>query len=250
MSAQLKGKVAVVTGASKGIGAAIAKALADEGASVVVNYASSQEGADQVVAEIVKRDGKAIAVQADVAKPSEVTRLFAETKKHFGKLDVLVNNAGVYAFAPLEQVTPNEFHRQYQINVLGPILASQEALKHFPKEGGSIINVSSVISELSFPGAVVYASTKGALDTVTRVLAQELGPRGIRVNTLAPGGVDTEGTRAGGIVGGDFEKQIVSRTILGRMGQPGDIAPVAVFLASDASKWLTGERIAVSGGFA
>jgi 3-oxoacyl-[acyl-carrier protein] reductase len=250
MIAQLKGKVAVVTGASKGIGAAIAKALAAEGAAVVVNYATSREGADRVVGDIVKLDGKAIALQANMAKPEDVKNLFAETKRQFGRLDVLVNNAGIYNFEPLEAVTTNEFYRQYEVNVLGPILASQEALKYFGDDGGSIINVSSVVSEIAVPNSVIYSSTKGALDTVTRVLAKELGPRRIRVNTVAPGGVDTEGARTAGVVGSDFEKGLVARTTLGRMGQPDDIAPVAVFLASDASKWLTGERLVVSGGFA
>ncbi|MEZ0313353.1 MAG: SDR family NAD(P)-dependent oxidoreductase [Myxococcota bacterium] len=250
MNTKLNGKVALITGASKGIGAAIAKALAAEGAAVVVNYARGLEDAERVVAEIVARDGKAVAVQADMAQPDDVKRLFAEVKRHFGRLDVLVNNAGVYHFDPLEAVTTNEFHRQYGVNVLGPILASQEALKYFGAEGGSIINVSSVVSDIAMPNAVVYASTKGALDTVTRVLAKELGPRRIRVNTIAPGGVDTEGTKSAGIVGSDFEKQVIARTTLGRMGQPSDIAPVAVFLASDASQWLTGERLVVSGGFA
>ncbi len=217
---------------------------------MVVNYASAGEDAGRVVAEIVQRDGKAVAVQADMAKPDDVKRLFAETKRHFGRLDVLVNNAGVYNFDPLEAVTVNEFHRQYNINVLGPILATQQALQYFGPEGGSVINVSSVVSDHALPNTVVYSSTKGALDTVTKVLAKELGPRGIRVNTLAPGAIDTEGARAAGVIGSDWEKRIITETPLGRMGQVHDVAPVAVFLASDASRWLTGERLAVAGGYA
>jgi 3-oxoacyl-[acyl-carrier protein] reductase len=245
---KLKGKVALVTGASKGIGASIAKGLAAAGASVVVNYASSRAGADKVVAEITAAGGKAVAVAGDVAKPADITNLLAETKKAFGGLDILVNNAGVYNFEPLEVVTPDEFHRQFNINVLGPILASQEAAKLLPR-GGSIINISSVASVKALPGSVVYAATKSALDTVTRVLAQELGPRGFRVNTIAPGGVDTEGTHTAGIIGSDFEKQMVAKTALGRIGQPDDIARVAVFLASDDAAWITGDRLTASGGF-
>jgi len=246
---ELKGKVAVVTGASKGIGAAIAKELASEGAAVVVNYASSREGADRVVAEITRNGGKAIAVKADVSKAAEIARLFAETKKAFGGLDVLVNNAGVYRFAPLEEVTEDEFHRQFNINVLGPLLASREALKYFGPDGGSVINISSIASQSPMPTAVVYSASKGALDTATRVLAKELGPKKIRVNAINPGGVETEGARDLGVIGGDFEKQMVARTPLGRFGQPHDIASVAVFLASPASAWMTGETIAVGGGF-
>jgi 3-oxoacyl-[acyl-carrier protein] reductase len=246
---KLTGKVAVVTGASKGIGAGIAKALAAAGAQVVVNYASSKEGADRVVREIVEQDGKAVAIQANVAKAAEVARLFDQTKAHFGKVDVLVNNAGVFRFAPLEQTTEQEFHREFGTNVLGPILATQAALPLFPAEGGAVINVSSVVSELGMPGSVVYASTKGALDTVTQVLATELAARKIRVNAISPGGVETEGFHATGFAGGEFEKQMVARTALGRLGQPEDIARVAVFLASDDAGWITGERITASGGF-
>jgi 3-oxoacyl-[acyl-carrier protein] reductase len=246
---KLAGKVGVVTGASKGIGASIAKGLADEGASVVVNYSSSREGAERVVAEIVAAGGKAIAVHGDVSKAADIERLFAEATAAFGPPDVLVNNAGVYAFSPLENVTEDEFHREFNINVLGPILVIREAVKHFGASGGSVINISSVVSETAVPNSVVYAATKGALDTVTRVLANELGTRHIRVNTIAPGGVDTEGAREAGIVGSDFEKQAVARTPLGRFGQPEDISRVAVFLASDDSRWLTGERITASGGF-
>lgn len=245
----LKGKVAVVTGASKGIGAGIAKSFAAAGASVVVNYASSKEGADRVVKEITANGGKAIAVQGDVAKADDVKRIFAETKKNFGKLDVLVNNAGIYNFSPLEGVSESEFHRQFNTNVLGPILTTQEALNHFGNSGGSVINISSVASVSSMPTTVVYSATKSALDSVTRVLASELAARRIRVNTIAPGGVETEGTHAAGVIGSDLEKQLVAGTPLGRMGQPNDIAQVAVFLASEASSWLTGERITAAGGY-
>jgi 3-oxoacyl-[acyl-carrier protein] reductase len=245
---ELKSKVAIVTGASKGIGAGIAKGLAAAGAAVVVNYASSKEGAERVVAEITSNGGKAIAVQGDVAKTADVERLFKETKKAFGSLDVLVNNAGVYQFAPLEAVEEEEFHREFNTNVLGLILATREAVKHFGPEGGSVINVGSVASSVTPPNSVVYTATKGAVDAVTRVLAKELGPKKIRVNSINPGGVETEGTHTGGIVGSDFEKQMIAQTPLGRFGQPEDIAPVAVFLASPASGWLTGEVLHASGG--
>jgi 3-oxoacyl-[acyl-carrier protein] reductase len=245
----LKGKVAVVTGASKGIGAAIAKALGAAGAAVVVNYASSREGADRVVAEITGKGGKALAVQGDVAKAADVQRLFKETKNAFGGLDVLVNNAGVYQFQPLEAATEAEFHREFNTNVLGLILATQEAVKHFGPEGGSVINIGSVASDDTPAMSVVYSATKGAVDAITGVLAKELGPRKIRVNSINPGGVETEGTHTGGIVGSDFAKQLVARTALGRFGQPEDIAPVAVFLASADSGWLTGEIIRASGGY-
>ena len=246
---ELRGKVAIVTGASKGIGAAIAKRLAAAGASVVVNYASSREGADRVVAEIAGKAGKAIAVKADVSKAADVQRLFDATKKAFGSLDVLVNNAGVYGFAPLEEVTEDEFHREFNINVLGVLLASREAMKYFGPHGGSVINISSMASMSPTPTAVVYSATKGAVDTITRVLAKELGPKKIRVNAINPGGVETEGVHSLGIIGSDFEKDMVARTPLGRLGQPDDIASVAVFLASAASGWMTGETIAVGGGF-
>lgn len=246
---KLKGKVAIVTGASKGIGAAIAKSLGSEGASVVVNYSSSKDGADRVVAEITAAGGKAIAVQGDTSRAADVQRLFEETNKTFGQLNVLVNNAGVFEFAPLEAVTEDEFHREFNINVLGPILTTRESLKYFGPDGGSVINISSVVSDNPPPNSVVYSATKGALDTVTRSLAQELGPRKIRVNTLAPGGTETEGTHRVGVMGSDFEKQIVAGTPLGRFGQPEDIAKVAVFLASDDSGWLTGDRISASGGY-
>jgi 3-oxoacyl-[acyl-carrier protein] reductase len=245
---ELKGKVAIVTGASKGIGAGIAKGLGAAGAAVVVNYVSSREGADRVVAEITGKGGKAIAVQGDVSKAADVKRLFAETKKAFGAPSVLVNNAGIYAFQPLESVTEDEFHREFNTNVLGPILTIQEALKHFGPDGGSVINISSVASESAPPNSVVYSATKGAVDSISRVLGKELGARNIRVNTIAPGGVETEGVHSAGIIGSDFEKQMVADTPLGRLGQPDDIAGVAVFLASDNARWLTGERINASGG--
>lgn len=245
----LNGKVAIVTGASKGIGASIATALGAAGASVVVNYSSSKEGADRAVQEIVANGGKAIAVQGDVSKSDDVLRLLDETKRAFGKLDILVNNAGVFAFEPLENVTEDEFHRQFNINVLGPLLLTQEALKLFGAEGGNVINVSSTVSDNPPAGASVYAATKGALDQITKVLSKELGARNIRVNTLAPGGVVTEGTITAGIIGSEFEQIVVKETPLGRIGRPHDIARVAVFLASEESGWITGQRIPVSGGW-
>jgi 3-oxoacyl-[acyl-carrier protein] reductase len=248
MSSRLTGKVAVVTGASKGIGASIAKSLAAAGANVVVNYASSREGADQVVAEIAASGGKAIAVQGDVSKSDDVRRVFAAAKESFGALDVLVNNAGVFRFDALEAVTEDEFHREFNINVLGTLLATQEALKHFSPAGGSVINISSVVSTNPVAGSVVYSATKGAVDTITRALAKELGGRNIRVNAIAPGGVETEGVHTLGIIGSDFQKDMIARTPLGRFGQPDDIARVAVFLASDDAAWLTGERLTASGG--
>ena len=246
---KLKGKVAVVTGASKGIGAGIAKALGAEGAAVVVNYASSKDGAERVVAEIKAQGGQAIAVKGDVAREADVKHLFDETRKAFGAVDVLVNNAGVYKFAPLPEITEDEFHRHFNTNVLGTILATKEAARHFGESGGSVINISSIASEEAVPGAAVYSATKGAVDTLTRVLAAELGPRKIRVNVIAPGGVETEGTHSAGVIGSDFEKQMIARTALGRFGQPDDIAKVAVFLASDDSAWMTGERLGAAGGY-
>ena len=246
--AKLSGKVAVVTGASKGIGAGIAKALAEAGAAVVVNYAASKEGADRVVADITAKGGKAIAVQGDVANSADMTRLAAEATKAFGRLDVLVNNAGVYQFAPLEEVTEVEFHRMFNTNVLGPLLATQAALPYFGPDGGSIINIGSVASSMNAPTTVVYSATKGAVDTITHVLAKELGPKKIRVNSINPGEVETEGTHAMGVIGSDFEKQMIAQTPLGRVGQPEDIASVAVFLASPDSGWMTGEVLLASGG--
>jgi 3-oxoacyl-[acyl-carrier protein] reductase len=245
---KLTGKVAVVTGASKGIGADIAKGLAKEGASVVVNYASSKEGADRVVAEITANGGKAIAVQGDVSQAADVKRLFAETKQAFGKLDVLVNNAGVYQFAPLEEITEEQFHRHFNTNVLGLLLATQEAAKHFPAEGGSVINIGSTATALNPPTTVVYTATKGAVDSVTAVLSKELGPKKIRVNSINPGMVETEGAHAIGVIGSDFQKTFEAQTPLGRIAQPTDITPIAVFLASEDSGWLTGETLLASGG--
>jgi len=246
---RLRNKVAVVTGASKGIGAGIARALANEGAAVVVNYASGKDGAEKLAAEITAGGGRAIAVQADTSKPGDIKRLFAETAKAFGRLDVLVNNAGVYKFAPLEETEADEFHRQFDVNVLGPILAAREAASLFGPDGGSIINVSSVASTKGMPGSVIYAGTKGALDAATRVLANELGPRKIRVNSVAPGMIETEGTHTAGFVGGDFQKSAEASTPLGRIGRPDDVAKVVVFLASDDAGWVTGERIETAGGF-
>src|SRR5438067_729133 len=248
MSQKLVGKVAVVTGASKGIGAAIAKHLAGAGAAVVVNYASSKAGADRVVAEITGKGGKAIAVQADVAKQADIRRLFAEATKAFGRLDVLVNNAGVYEFAPLEEVTAEHFHKMFDLNVLGLILASQEAARHFGPAGGSIVNISSVAATSAPPTTSVYSATKAAVDAVTRSLAKELGPRNIRVNAINPGMVETEGVHAAGISSGDFRKEIEAHTPLGRIGQPEDIAPAAVFLASGDARWITGETLYIAGG--
>ncbi len=245
---KLTGKVAIVTGASKGIGAAIAQAYAAEGASVVVNYASSKAGADRVVAEIAKNGGKSVAVQADMSKLEDIQRLFAESLKAFGRLDILVNNAGVYEFQPLDQVTPEHFHKQFNLNVLGLILASKEASKQFGDAGGVIINISSIAATSAPPSTVVYSATKGAVDTITKVLAKELGPRKIRVNALNPGMIETEGVRSAGITESDFRRQIEAETPLGRIGQPQDVAPVAVFLASDDSGWVTGETIHVAGG--
>lgn len=245
---KLKNRVAVVTGASKGIGAGIAKGLAAEGATVVVNYASSKEDAERVISEITEQGGKAIAVQANVSKAADVRRLFAETRKVFGKLDVLVNNAGVYEFAALGEITEEQFHRLFNTNVLGLILATQEAAKLFGPEGGSIINIGSTASQVTPPATAVYTATKGAVDAITHVLARELGPKKIRVNSINPGMVETEGVHTGGLVGSEFQKQLESQTPLGRIAQPSDIAPIAVFLASEDSGWLTGETLLASGG--
>jgi 3-oxoacyl-[acyl-carrier protein] reductase len=245
---KLNGKVAVVTGASKGIGAGIAKEFAAEGAAVIVNYASSKTDADKVVNEITKRGGKAVAVQGSVTKKDDVEKLFAAAEKAFGKLDILANNAGVYEFVPLEDVTEQQFHRMFDTNVLGMLLATQEGLKHFKAEGGSIINIGSLASSLTPPTAVVYNATKGAVDAITRTLAKELGPRKIRVNSINPGMVVTEGAVAGGYTEGDMRKMFESMTPLGRVGQTDDIAPAAVFFASDDSKWVTGETLLIAGG--
>jgi 3-oxoacyl-[acyl-carrier protein] reductase len=244
---KLQGKVAVVTGASKGIGAAIAKSFAAEGASVVVNYASSKSGAKTVVDSIIAAGGKAVAVGGDVSKASEAQGIVDAAIKNYGRLDILVNNSGVYEFSPIEGVTEDQFHRMFNINVLGLLLTTQAALKHIG-QGGSIINVGSVVSRVTPPASSVYTGTKGAVDAITGVLARELGPKKIRVNAINPGMIETEGTHSAGFHGTDFEKSLVAQTPLGRVGQPGDIASVAVFLASDDSGWLTGEQILAGGG--
>jgi 3-oxoacyl-[acyl-carrier protein] reductase len=246
--AKLTNKVALVKGASKGIGADIAKRFAAEGASVVVNYSSSKDGADKVVAEIKSAGGKAVAVQGDFSKQADITKVFAETKKAFGRLDTVVNNAGVYEFSPLENVTEDHFHKMFNLNVLGLILSSKEAAKYFGPEGGSIINIGSAVSSLNVPTASVYTATKAAVDSVTRVLAKELGPKNIRVNSVNPGMIETEGTHSAGFIGSDFQKFAVSQTPLGRIGQTKDVSPIAVFLASDDAGWVTGELILASGG--
>jgi 3-oxoacyl-[acyl-carrier protein] reductase len=246
---KLSGKVALVTGASKGIGASIATHLAAEGAAVVVNYASSREGADRVVAEITAHGGRAVAIQANVAVSADIERLVTGTKEAFGPIDILVNNAGIYEFAPIETITAEHFHRHFDLNVLGLLLTTQAALTAFHPAGGSIVNLSSIASTARIPGAAVYAATKASVDAITRVLAAELGPRGIRVNSVAPGMVETEGTHAGGIIESEFEKLVKSQTPLGRIGQPKDIGTVVTFLASGDAAWLTGESIFVSGGY-
>jgi 3-oxoacyl-[acyl-carrier protein] reductase len=248
MSQKLSGKVAIVTGASKGIGAAIAEHLAAAGVAVVVNYASSKAGADAVVTRITQKEGKAIAIQADVSKPEDIRRLFAETERAFGRLDILVNNAGIYQFLPLEAITPEHFHKQYDLNVLGLLLTTQEAVKHFGPSGGSIINIGSVAATIAPPMTSIYSGTKAAVNAITKSLAQELGPRKIRVNALNPGMVETEGVHSAGIADSDFRKQTEAQTPLGRIGQPQDIAPAAVFLASSDSSWITGETLYISGG--
>lgn len=247
---KLKDKVAVITGASKGIGAAIARQLAAEGAQVVVNYASSREGAQKVVSDITNSGGKAVAIGGNVANEADIEKLFRETTKLFGKVDILVNNAGVYSFSPLDQVTAEDYKRQYDTNVLGLLLTTKAALPHFPAGGGSVVNISSVVSTLAPPAASVYSSTKAAVDTITKSLAKELGPRKIRVNAVNPGYVVTEGTKSAGITGSDFESQAVAQTPLGRAGRPEDIALPVSFLASDDARWITGETIFVSGGAA
>jgi len=248
MSKKLAGKVAIVTGASKGIGTSIALHLAAEGAAVVVNYATSKEGADKVVAEITKQGGKAVAVKANVSQQADIKHLFAETIKAFGKVDILVNNAGIYEFAPLEAVTAEHFHKLFDLNVLGLVLTTQEAVKHFGTRGGNVINISSVVATATPATTTIYSATKAAVDAVTRSLAKELGPRKIRVNSINPGMVETEGVHAAGMSQGDFRKQIEAQTPLGRIGQPKDIGPAAVFLASDDSSWITGETLYISGG--
>ena len=245
---RLQGKVAVVTGASKGIGASIAEHLAAKGAAVVVNYAASKAGADSVVRRIHDKGGKAVAIQADVSKPDDVKRLFAQAKAAYGTLDVLVNNAGIYEFAPLESVTPEHFHKQFNLNVLGLLLATQEAVKLMGPTGGSIINISSVAGPMPVENASVYSATKAAVDAVTVALSKELGPKRIRVNSLNPGMVETEGLHAAGIAESDFRKTVESQTPLGRIGQPEDVARVAVFYASDDAGWVTGQTLVLAGG--
>jgi 3-oxoacyl-[acyl-carrier protein] reductase len=244
---KLTGKVAIVTGASKGIGAAIAKSLAAAGASVVVNYASSKTGAESVVAEIDAAGGKAVAVHGDVSRAADAQAIVDAAIKQFGRLDILVNNSGVYGFSPLESITEEDFHRHFNVNVLGLLLTTQAASKHLG-EGSSIINIGSVVTRITPPGSAVYTGTKGAVDAITGVLSRELGPRKIRVNALNPGMVETEGTHAAGFIGSDFEAGAVAQTPLGRIGQPNDIASIAVFLASDDSYWLTGEQLLAGGG--
>lgn len=245
---KLAGKVAVVTGASKGIGASIAKHLAAEGVAVVVNYAASKAAADKIVADIANGGGKAIAIQADMSSKTDVERLFAEARRTLGSLDILVNNAGIYEFAPIENVTEEHFHRQFNLNVLGLLLATQAAAKLFAPAGGSVINISSIVSTMPVPNAAVYSATKGAVDAITRSLAAELGPRKIRVNAINPGTVETEGAHAAGIVGSEMQKRVEAQPPLGRIGQPQDIASVAVFLASSDSAWITGQTFIVAGG--
>jgi 3-oxoacyl-[acyl-carrier protein] reductase len=247
MPGRLVGKVAIVTGASKGIGAAIAKQLASEGASVVVNYASSKEGADRVVKEIIGKGGKAVAVQGDVAKAADLEKLFTESKKAFGKLDILVNNAGIYEFSPITDVTEEHFYKQFDTNVLGLLLASKKAADYFGPDGGSIVNISSVVSTLAPPNSAVYTGTKGAVDAITRTLANELGPRKIRVNSINPGMVETEGIRAAGF-DSTFRTEIEAKTPLGRIGHVEDIAPAAAFFASNDAQWITGETLVIAGG--
>jgi 3-oxoacyl-[acyl-carrier protein] reductase len=248
MAKKLEGKTAVVTGASKGIGAEIAKQMAAEGASVVVNYSSSKTAADKVVADITGKGGEAVAVKADVSKPDDIKKLFAATKTAFGKLDVLVNNAGIYEFAPLEEITAENFNKQFGLNVLGLILTTQEAVKHFGESGGSVVNISSVVGKLALPGATVYSATKAAVDSITRTLSAELGPKKIRVNAVSPGMVETEGNYTAK-EGSDFRKGVEEKTPLGRIGQVDDIAPAVVYFASDDSKWVTGETLYIAGGY-
>ncbi len=248
MSKKLSGKVAIVTGASKGIGASIAKHFAAEGAAVVVNYSSSKVAANNVVADITKAGGKAIAVQADMSRKSEIEALFAEAKRTFGTIDILVNNAGIYEFAPIENITEEHFHKQFNLNVLGLLLATQAAVKVFGPAGGNVINISSVVAQKGVPQSAVYSGTKGAVDALTRALAAELAPHKIRVNAINPGMVETEGVHAAGFTGGDMQKSVEAQTPLGRIGQPQDIATAAVFLASEDSAWITGETFVISGG--
>lgn len=246
---QTSGKVALVTGASKGIGAEVARQLAAEGASVVVNYVASRSGADQIVNEITATSGKAIAVQGDVSKPEDIARLFAETRKSYGRLDILVNNAGIYEFGPLGEITPEHFHRQFNLNVLGLILTTQEAAKYFGPEGGSVINISSIVSKAALPTTVVYSATKAAVDSITRTLSVELRPKKIRFNAVNPGMVETEGNASARDTENEFRKVTITQTPLGRIGKVDDIAPAVVFFASDDSKWVTGETLFIADGY-
>lgn len=248
MSQKLKGRVALVTGASKGIGASVAKRLAAEGAAVVVNYSSSKEGAERVVAEIVKQGGRAMALKANVTHPAEVKELVAKTVGKFGKLDLLVNNAGIYEFEPLERVTADHFHKQFDLNVLALLLVTQEAVAHFASAGGAIVNISSAVSLLGVPNASVYSGTKAAVDAITRSLSKELAARKIRVNAVNPGMVETEGLHSQGIAESDFHDQIIAQTPLGRIGQPEDVASAVFFFLSDDAAWITGETLFISGG--
>lgn len=249
MAKKLSGKVVVVTGASKGIGASIAERMAEEGAAVAVNYATSREGADRVVRAIESNGGEAIAIQGNMTKQGDIDRLFSETKKAFGKVDIVINNAGIYEFAPLEEITAEHFHKHFDLNVLGLLLVSQAAVKYFGPEGGSIVNISSLASKNAIPGTAVYSATKAAVDSITRTLSSELGPRKIRVNAINPGVVETEGTHAGGFLEGEFRKEAEAHTPLQRIGVPLDIAPAAVFFASDDAGWITGETLVISGGW-
>ena len=249
MAKKLSGKVALVTGGSKGIGASIAEQLAEEGASVVVNYSSSKDGADRVVKAIEKKGGKAIAIQANMTSQKDIDKLFSETKKAFGQLDILINNAGIYEFVPIEKISAEHFHKHFDLNVLGLLLASQAAVKHFGAKGGSIVNISSVASTARVPNSSVYSATKAAVDAVTRSLATELGPRKIRVNSINPGMVETEGTMSMGIIESEFKKDFEAKSSLKRTGLPKDVAPAVVFLASDDASWITGETLYIAGGF-
>lgn len=248
MSKKLAGKVAVVTGASKGIGASIALHLAKEGASVVVNYSSSKEGAQKVVSEITKNGGKAIAVQANVANPKEIEKLFSETKKAFSKVDILINNAGIYEFAPIEEITVEHYHKTFELNVLGLLLVTKEALKYFGSSG-SIVNISSIVSKYALANAAVYSASKAAVDAITKSLGQELGPRNIRVNCVNPGMIETEGTHTAGILDSEMRKNVELQTPLGRIGRPEDVASTVTFLASDDASWITGETLFITGGY-
>jgi 3-oxoacyl-[acyl-carrier protein] reductase len=246
---KLAGKVAVVTGASKGIGAAIARQLASAGAAVVVNYSSSRDSAERIVQEIAQGGGRAVAVQANLAKKADIDQLFAEAQKAFGRVDILINNAGIYEFSPIEEISEAHFHKQFDLNVLGLLLASQAAVRQFGPTGGVIVNISSVVATMGVPNAAAYSGTNGAVDAITRALAKELGPRKIRVNAINPGMVETEGVHTAGIADSDFRKQIEAATPLGRIGQPGDIAGAALFLVSEEASWITGQTLTISGGY-